>query len=126
MEDELKALKPNDEVYIKSWDVMGKVVRARPGDINEPQAEKLYQVQIVRYFERIDLELYDREAERQKRSAALAEKEGRFLAAKEKVDSFFDAGGDLRSAPSELTMEYIMAANDYFTAAGYKPIIVPK
>ena len=58
MADDLKPLKPNDEVYIKSLDALGKVVRVRPGDIGEPEEQRLYEVQIeTKYFSRTDLEL---------------------------------------------------------------------
>jgi hypothetical protein len=59
MRQDMKPPNKDDEVYLKSLNMLGKVLRVRPGDVREPEEEKLYEVQIKQYFPRTDLELDD-------------------------------------------------------------------
>src|SRR6267378_1279083 len=102
-------LKPNDEVYIKSLGMYGRVLRPRPGDVGEPEDEKCYEIQITRYFLRTDLELYDPAAERAKREKALQEKTDRFVMAQKQVEQTVAAGSDVKTATA---IELLQAANE--------------
>ena len=122
MPDELKPLKPKDEVYIKSLSMLGSVLRVRPGDVREPEKDRLYEVQITRYFRRTDLELDDREAEREKREMDLRKKTERLAAARKSVEEITATGGDVNAAAA---VELMVAADDVWQALGHKPLLVP-
>ena len=82
----MNPLKPKDEVYIKSLNMIGTVLRARPGDKNEAEEFRgISEIQITRYFLRTDLELDDTNEQMQKRQAAIKVKEARLESARKKV-----------------------------------------
>ncbi len=122
MAEEMKPLMQNAEVYIKSLDMIGRVMRVRPGDVGEPEQDKLYEVQITRYFRRTDLELDDPEAERKKREADFQRKTERLAAAKTRVEEIAAAEGDAKFAALS---EFLVAADDVWQALGHKPLLVP-
>lgn len=122
MPDELKPLKPKDEVYIKSLSMLGSVLRVRPGDVREPEKDRLYEVQFTRYFRRTDLELDDREAERQKRESDLRMKTERLAAARKNVEEITARGCDVKAGAA---LEFLFAADDLWQALGHDPLLVP-
>jgi hypothetical protein len=52
----MRSLNKDEQVHVKSLGVPGKVLRVRPGDIGEPEEQRLYEVQMTRYFRRADLD----------------------------------------------------------------------
>jgi len=119
MADQPKRLKVNDEVFIESHGMMGKVVQVRRDGDDEP----FYQVQIEHYFRRDDLELIDREADQQKRREELLAKVERRDDAYARVMSIVDAGGTLDAAT---TKEFCEATNELWQAYGHGPLFIPK
>lgn len=122
MADELKPLKPKDEVYIKSLNMLGSVLRVRPGDVREPEKDRLYEVQITCYFSRTDLELDDSEAEREKRERDLRSKTERLAAARKNVEEITARGGEVKAAAA---LEFLVAADDLWKTLGHRPLLVP-
>lgn len=112
MSEQFGPLKQNDEVFIKSLQLVGKVVRVCPDGDEEP----FYKVEIQRYFRRDDLEHIDREAERKKRRQEVDEKVARVEAARIKLGA---AGGAMDSAAA---MEYLLAADDLWQALGHESV----
>jgi len=115
-------LKPNDEVYIQSLKMYGKVLGVRPGDVREPEEEKCYEIQITRYFRRTDLELYDPAAERAKREKALQEKTDRLVAAQKQVEQTVAAGRDVKTAAA---IELLEASNELWKELGHEGFLKP-
>lgn len=52
----MRPLSKDEQVYVKSLGMPGRVLRLRPGDTGEPEGQKHYEVQITRWFRRDDLE----------------------------------------------------------------------
>jgi hypothetical protein len=115
MSQQLEPLKQNDEVFIKSLEVVGKVIQVCPDGDDEP----FYRVEITRYFRRADLELIDREAEQKKRKQEVQEKLARMEAARIKTETIIAAGGVVDWATAQ---EYMLAADDLWQAFGHKSI----
>jgi hypothetical protein len=116
MAQETKQLSKNDEVYIKSLGLYGKVLDIRGAD--EPIEDQVCTVEIIRYCRPTDLDLIDREAERKKREAEIQRKSNRLTEARAKI-----AAGD-RS--NEAALEFLNAADDLAQALGYRPLLVTK
>jgi len=119
MADQPKQLKVNDEVFIESHGMMGKVVRVRPDGDEEP----FYEVEIKRYFSRDQLELIDREADAQKRRQEMQAKSERLEAARARVQPILAAGGTPDPAAS---IEFLKAADEMWQALGHRPLIISK
>jgi hypothetical protein len=109
MAEETKRLKKNDEVYIKSLGMHGKVLGGRD-IIGEPEEDQFYIVQIIRYCRPSDLELIDREAEREKREAELQKKRDRLARALEQKN----------------VSEALAAIDDVWQAVGHGPLLRKK
>jgi hypothetical protein len=108
--DELKPLKKNDEVLVKSLNRYGKVVHVVPGD--ESEAERAYRVQITSFFRRFDLELYDPIAEREKDEKAAQERITRMETALSNWRLFIASYGDANSKEaSQLGLEVLKATD---------------
>jgi hypothetical protein len=126
MNESLRSLKSNDEVYIRRWNVYGKVLRPHQGTANEPDGERLYEIQITHYFRRADLELYDREAERVKREAARREKMEHMTATTTKLREFLARGGDANSPEAAtLAIESFKALDAVRVEFGENPFLIP-
>ena len=110
MSEQLGRLKVNDEVFIKSRQLYGKIVRVCPDGDDEP----FYSVEIQQYVRRDDLDLIDREAEQEKRRLDIAEKVARVEAGRIRMQSVSAAGGVLNW---ETTKEYLLAVDDLWQAA---------
>jgi hypothetical protein len=103
MAGELRPLKVGDKVFIKAlqshgkpWHPDGKVSHVVPG--NEPEKEKAVKVQIESTFLRTDLELYDSEAEREKRESILQAKVTRVEEARKKLTNAVAQGSEVKAA----------------------------
>lgn len=116
MAEEPKQLGKNDEVYIKSLGLYGKVLAFR--GIDEREEDQFYTVQIIRYCSRADLELIDREAEREKREADIQRKTDRMTRAHDQIEA-----GD---KTTETALEFLHACNDLWQALGHEPILRKK
>lgn len=109
MAEETKRLKKNDEVYIKSLGMHGKVLGGRD-TIGEPEEDQFYIVQVIRYCLPSDLELIDREAELEKREAELQKKRDRLARALEQNDA----------------SEALAAIDDVWQTLGHEPLLRKK
>jgi hypothetical protein len=118
--EELVPLNPNDEVYIKSLNMLGKVQCVRLGDIREPEKERLYEVQIRRFIKREDLELYNPRVAREKREASLREKLARMQEAQNRLEAVLAAGGDVSLASAT---EFLVAKEDVWAEFGHKSVL---
>ena len=107
MEEEVVTLKPNDEVYIKSLKLYGKVLRLGPAD--ESVGERPYKVQITTYCRRSDLELYDPKATQEQRGASLQEKTSRLEIVRKKVETAVKIAGNVEP---ETVKEYLVALEE--------------
>ncbi len=112
----MQPLKPNDDVFIKSWEVCGKVLRARPGDAKETEDKRHYEVQITQYFSRTELEHYDPKAERENREKSLQEKIARLEAARKNVEALLAEG---KSVPTAMALEFMTAGDELWKALGH-------
>ncbi len=122
MGDALKPLKPNDEVYIKSLNAHGKVVRVRPGDIGEPEEERFYEIQVeMKYFCRTDLELDTTKADMEERRKSRAEKAARAEAAQERLIRENEAG----NVKPATVVEAAIALDAYLKEIGSKGFLQP-
>jgi len=115
-------LNPNDKVRIKSLNMPGTVLGVRPGAMREPEEEKYYEVQIVRYFRRTDLDPHDPEAEEAQREKSLQEKTARLEAARNKVEQSRDAGGNVSA---EAAIELLQAADEVWKELDHESILKP-
>jgi uncharacterized protein YozE (UPF0346 family) len=106
---ETKRLKKNDEVYIKSLGLYGKVLGGLVA--GEREEDQFYTVQIIRHCRPTDLELIDREAEREKRDAELQKKADRFARARQNIA----ARGDISEA--------LAAFDDLWQTLGHDPFL---
>ena len=111
MAGELKPLKIGDEVYIKALQrhgkplhLYGKVSHVVPG--NESEKQKAVKVQIESFFLRSDLELWDSEAEREKRELVLQAKVTRVEEARKTLASAAAQGAEVKAAN---VMEFLKA-----------------
>jgi hypothetical protein len=116
----MEPLKPNDEVFIKSLTLYGKVLRARPGDAREQEEMRNYEVQITRYFGRTDLEPYDPKAERENREQLLREKTARLAAAHQNVERALASGSSVSSA---IAHEFMSAGDELWRALGHPSLL---
>lgn len=96
MPKESKRLEVGNEVLIPSLNMYGKVVHVSPPAENPDDG--YCKVQILHYFRRSDLELYDLELEREKRDSILEKKRTKWQASYEALQKFFAQGGDASSA----------------------------
>ena len=122
MADDLKPLQPHDEVYIKPLGAYGRVVRVRPGDIREPEEQRLYEVQAASiYFRRTDLEIGTTKDDIEKRKKIRAEKAARAEAAQQNFMREHEAGG----VKPTTVVECAVATDDYLKELGFKGFLQP-
>jgi hypothetical protein len=110
-------LKKGDEVFVKSLSMHGTVLGGR-NVVGEPEEDQFYRVQIIRYCRPSDLELIDREAEREKREAELQAKSDRLATARKKIEA-----GHL--TPANMA-EAVTALDDLWQALGHEPFLKKK
>jgi hypothetical protein len=115
--EQLARLKPNDEVYMKKLGLHGKVARVMPDGNDEP----FYEVQIMRFARRDELELIDHEAERKKHRQELDAIVTRVEAARIKVQTMTASG----RLDGKTALEYQLAFDERWQAFGH-PTMFPK
>jgi hypothetical protein len=106
MAEEMKPLKNGDEVHIKQWNAYGRVLFA--GDQVASDDDKYYKVQIMHYFRRSELELYDPTGEREERGRILHQKTSRLEKARIAAEQEL-ATGDVNVATFH---EFVAAFNE--------------
>lgn len=116
MADETKPLNKNDEVYIKSLGLYGRVLGGRIA--GEPEEDQFYTVQIIHHCRPADLELVDREAEREKRKAEMQKKSDRLARARGNLQ-------DCGATPANVS-EALAAVDDLWQALGHEPLLRKK
>jgi len=108
MAEEMTPRKPNDEVYIKSLKLYGRVLRVGPAD--ESVGERPYKVQITTYCRRAEVELYDPKATQEQRRASLQDKTERLEILQKGVEAVIATGGNVEP---ETVREYLVALEEH-------------
>lgn len=119
MAEELKPLKKGDAVYIKSWNVTGTVVHARPA---ETEDDGIYKVEVKpHFFRRSDLRLDTTLADREKRRQTIKDKTSRVEVASQKLTQAASQGG---TPDFVLLMEYWLAMDELRKEYGESPLLI--
>lgn len=103
--DPMKPLNPNDEVYIKSLGMIGKVLRVRSADAREAEQDKFYEIQITQPSTALISKLLTHQTKRR--------------GVREKVERAIESHGPVES---KLVMEFLAAADDFSQELGHKPL----
>jgi hypothetical protein len=75
MVEEMKPLKSNDKIFIKSLGISWVVVGLHHPDDEAAEAERVYRVQMMRLFRRSELELNDAERKQEEFTIVPEEKD---------------------------------------------------
>jgi hypothetical protein len=108
--EEIKPLKSNDKIFIKSSGISGVVVGLHHPDDEASEGERVYRVQMTRLFRRSELELNDAERKKEEFTIVPEGKERRFDAALEKLQRAVHGGPIVRDA---ILAEFLAAVHDY-------------
>jgi hypothetical protein len=52
----MRPLNKDEGVYVKSLGIHGTVTRVRPGDVDQPEEERTYEIRFQRYVARTDIQ----------------------------------------------------------------------
>ncbi len=118
----MNRLNTGDKIFIRGLGWSGKVLSAR--DLESPEEDSIYEVQITRYFRRsaLEVEVHDPQVSAAQRQASLADKMARMEAARIKLERATEGPEDLRIAAA---IEYFQASDGAWKELGYAPLLEP-